>query len=341
MKWAAYSEIVVDGETTQQAIGPCCMPCYQRATTALGFETYSQFEKEWEAAPEDAGVRTLWKECIARENNPQVEPGWTLMDIDEETRYEVEVSKSFKGYTGDQIKDALGMIRLTNKSVAGLHQVTGPSILSPQQDESYYLFKCGAAEAESIDDNGVEIKLKCIRNIGSKSSHLEKKHNLHEQHARGTFGRAATKSDAFEGLHKLMRRKVEDVQTWSEFQFSHFEQKKEKMPPMRQAKSQVKIIGAAASELTQVVAENPEQAARTAMNEDLTDRQVAGQKLRRGKSSVQLDVQDDEDDRDPAGDVSSEEDDQYAAGAYIIIYHFVHSLRSYVCIHFAHFVQSE
>ena len=113
------------------------------------------------------------------------------------------------------------MVRLANEATSGVHATTGPSITSPSQHDDYFL--CRRQYSYPMDDQGVDIMFKCIRSIGPRASVLAIRVSLYQQHARDTFGRIATTSNYFAGMHRFINRK-KDVSTFVELQHTQFDQ---------------------------------------------------------------------------------------------------------------------
>ena len=246
------------------------MKCYKRATGPLGFCTYAAFESAWNKCEGDQGLKTKWAECISRESMPDAAAAWNPGEVGEVTAYQVLVSKDFRGYNAESLKDRLGMSRLTQKASAGVHTIVAPDVMLPNQDEEYFLF--APEDNYEAEDPGVDIRVQAVRTCQMQKCTLAKQGNLHEAHAVEAFGKQATKNTCFAGLQKAMNAKKE-VPTLNEFVTAFMESRDEKnQPPTKKAQ---KLTGAAVKEFMPVTVSSVSRGGSSAdFHQDLSDQHV-------------------------------------------------------------------
>ena len=268
MEWAAEQSATEKGKSIKVPVGKGCMRCWRVGVDVLGYDTFAAYAKDYH---KDKAVQEKTAEVVASLENASREVSWEKAAVERDTSFSLEFTKTFRAYTDLSLRKRVSCTRLTQKATKDLVDVTGPSLDSPGEEVTYFLFP---REANYPDgDDGVDVRVTATRNFSLKAVLMPAAGCLYEQHA-SEFRTRALKKDSVSKIRNLFSAS-KPVPRLDEFvnNYEGHVRARNATASLSRGASAVEISGPAAGEY-EVVEDTPVEPEAENILLDLTDAKV-------------------------------------------------------------------
>lgn len=181
-QWAAYKEVYDGTKKCELPVGPACADCYKRATEVLLYKNYSDFLDEYH---EDDDLQGTVQTIAANQAAPGSAVTWAPVSTEQSVEYEVEMSQKFRGYSEASMKKHLGLTRLSARAMANVPEVELPSLETPGDMATFFLFK--PTGKYGPDDDGVNIVVRTKTSGKQNTETLSRQENLYADHGSSKY----------------------------------------------------------------------------------------------------------------------------------------------------------